>query len=818
MSNSLPSPNFLAGGGAMGAKIRAFDWSQTELNEPGIWPEALKTLTSVMLTAGQPMFIAWGPRRLLLYNDSYAPLLGRKEGGALGNPFAEVWSEAWEDVGPLFDKVFAGEPVHMENLRLTLDRREEPSEAFFTFSYTPVRDDSGNIAGLFCPCWETTAEVLAEQNRVKERDRQFALFLQMPGFVAVLAGPEHIYEYVNEAYLELTGPRHFIGRSVKEVLPELAGQGFYELLDQVYASGERVIAHSMPASLTGEPSPRYIDFVYEPIRDDLGKTTGIFVGGYDVTTHTEATAALREMNENLEARILEAATLLVSQEALIKTFFEHSSECHAILIDDGNGKFRYEEINPATLRLYNMTRDQVIGHTTNEMFGEAQADEMNAHFNACLKTLTPYRYEREQGNRIVEAIATPVPDAAGITRRIVVSARDVTERRALEQQLRQSQKMEAVGQLTGGLAHDFNNLLTGISGSLEMLEARLAQGRVHDLDRYLVAARGASKRAAALTHRLLAFSRRQTLDPKPTDANRLIADLTELIRRTAGPIIHLEFIAGAGLWLTAVDANQLENAILNLCINARDAMPDGGRLTIETTNKWLDERGARERDLSAGQYITVCITDTGAGMPADVVARAFDPFFTTKPLGEGTGLGLSMVYGFVRQSGGQARIYSELDKGTMVCLYLPRYYGNDEDIEQEAKITDALLSEHGEVVLVVDDEPTVRMLVGEILADLGYRTLEADDGKSGLKILESSSHIDLLITDVGLPGGINGRQLADVGLALRPGLKVLFITGYAENAVIGDGHLKRGMHVVTKPFALEALATRIKSIISSDRL
>lgn len=440
----------------MGTKIRGFDWRQSELGEPSLWPDPLKTLTNVMLAAGQPMFIAWGPRRLRLYNDAYAPLLGRKEPNALGQPFAEVWREALPDLNPLFDQVFAGEPVHIENLKLLLDRHGAPSEAYFTFSYTPVRDGNGSIAGLFCPCWETTAEVLAEQNRVKERDRQFALFRQMPGFVGVLAGPDHIYEYVNEAYLQISGPRDLIGRSIREVLPELDGQGFYELLDQVYASGDGVIARSMPISLTGEPAPRYLDFVYEPIRDEHGNITGIFVGGYDVTTHAEATAALKKLNDGLEERIVEAATLLVSQEALIKTFFEHSSECHAVLIDDGNGKFRYEEINPATLRLYNMRRDQVIGYTTNDLFGETLSAELNAHLNACLAKLAPHHYERAHGNGVVEAIATPVPDLAGVKRRVVVSARDVTERRTLEQQLRQSQKMEAVGQLTGGLAHDFN--------------------------------------------------------------------------------------------------------------------------------------------------------------------------------------------------------------------------------------------------------------------------------------------------------------------------------------------------------------------------
>lgn len=392
-------------------------------------------------------------------------------------------------------------------------------------------------------------------------------------------------------------------------------------------------------------------------------------------------------------------------------------------------------------------------------------------------------------------------------------AERTAELMAVEESLRQSQKMEAVGQLTGGLAHDFNNLLTGISGSLELVEARIAQGRFKELDRYIHVARGAAKRAAALTHRLLAFSRRQTLDPKPTDMNRLVAEMDDLVRRTVGPSITIEVVKAAGLWPTLVDPNQLESALLNLCINARDAMPDGGRLTIETANRWLDLHAAKERDLPAGQYISLCVSDTGTGMTPEVIERAFDPFFTTKPMGEGTGLGLSMIYGFVRQSGGQARIYSEIGKGTMVCLYLPRLFGETTDIEPMPEITDQHRSSDGETVLVVDDEPSVRMLITEVLEELGYNALEAEDGPAGLKVLEGPRRIDLLITDVGLPGGMNGRQLADAALRTRPELKVLFITGYAENAVIGDGHLKPGIHVLTKPFALESLAARIQDII-----
>jgi PAS domain S-box-containing protein len=399
--------------------------------------------------------------------------------------------------------------------------------------------------------------------------------------------------------------------------------------------------------------------------------------------------------------------------------------------------------------------------------------------------------------------------------------RDLTERREAQlelersrEQLFQAQKMEAVGQLTGGIAHDFNNLLTGITGSLELLRARIAQGRINELDRYITAAQGAASRAATLTHRLLAFSRQQTLEPKPVHANRLVSGLEELVRRTVGPGIAVETVLAAGLWPCLCDPNQLESAILNLCINARDAMPEGGRLTVETANAWLDDSGARERDMSTGQYVAICVTDTGTGMTADVVARAFDPFFTTKPAGKGTGLGLSMVYGFAKQSEGQARIYSEVGVGTTVKLYLPRFFGEAADDDARIQGAEPTRAESGETVLVVDDEPTVRMLIGDTLAELGYRAIEVGDAKSGLKLLESDVKIDLLITDVGLPGGMNGRQMADTARRSRPDLKVLFITGYAENAAIGNGHLEPGMHVLTKPFAMEKLASKIRAIIT----
>ena len=393
---------------------------------------------------------------------------------------------------------------------------------------------------------------------------------------------------------------------------------------------------------------------------------------------------------------------------------------------------------------------------------------------------------------------------------------EAEQRERIEEDLRQAQKMEAVGQLTGGLAHDFNNLLAGISGSLEMVRMRTAQGRMTELERYIEAALSSVGRAAALTHRLLAFSRRQTLDPKPIRVDRLVGSLEDLFRRTVGPSIQIETKLTGELWPVLCDPNQLENALLNLVINACDAMPEGGHLVIETANIALDKkRGASSNgplvNVPPGEYVALSVTDTGTGMSPTTMTRVFDPFFTTKPLGQGTGLGLSMIYGFVQQSGGHIHLRSEVGQGTTVTIYLLRHLGA---VGEAEVVTVAGLPAKGSaVVLVVEDELPIRMVIADVLSDLGYTVLEAGDGHSALKILEAGTLIDLLITDVGLPGGTNGRQLADAARLQRPDLKVLFITGYAESAAVRNGQMEQGMQVMTKPFALVALAAKIQGIL-----
>ncbi|MGF9757052.1 ATP-binding protein [Microvirga sp. 0TCS3.31] len=396
---------------------------------------------------------------------------------------------------------------------------------------------------------------------------------------------------------------------------------------------------------------------------------------------------------------------------------------------------------------------------------------------------------------------------------------EVAERLKAEEALRQAQKMEAIGQLTGGIAHDFNNLLTIIVGNIELLQRRLPED-ADRLQRAATHAMEATRRAATLTQRLLAFSRRQPLDPKPIDVNKLVAGMSDLLRRTLGEVVVLETVLGGGLWRSQADPNQLENAILNLAVNARDAMPDGGKLTIETANARLDEAyvAALAEPVPAGQYVLVAVSDTGTGMDKATMEKVFEPFFTTKEAGKGTGLGLSQVYGFVRQSNGHVRIYSELGEGTTIKIYLPRLIGSDEEPTEMPTKNPAMVRGTGETILVVEDEPDLRTYTTEALRDLGYRVLEAGDGRGALEIVVRHPEIELLFTDVVLAGGMNGRALSDEVSRRRPELPVLFTTGYTSNAIVHHGRLDPGMHLIGKPFTYAELASKVRRMLDGDQL
>jgi signal transduction histidine kinase/CheY-like chemotaxis protein len=409
-------------------------------------------------------------------------------------------------------------------------------------------------------------------------------------------------------------------------------------------------------------------------------------------------------------------------------------------------------------------------------------------------------------------IINKVHDEEGRVAGFAKVTRDLTERRTMEEQLRQVQKMEAIGQLTGGIAHDFNNLLTVISGNIETVQRRMSRTDP-GLYRYLEAAARAVERASTLTHRLLAYSRRQPLEPKPVELNRLIMGMSDLLGRTIGAHITIETVLAGGLWQVSADPNQVENAILNLAVNARDAMPDGGKLTLETANSYLDEAYARiNAEVTPGQYAMLAVSDTGIGMTPDVVEKAFEPFFTTKALGEGTGLGLSQVYGFIKQSGGHIKIYSELGEGTTVRLYLPRLRERPPVVHEDAPVAQPPPLGGQETILVVEDNDEVRAYTTDILRELGYEILEATEGDTALSLIASEPRIKLLFTDVGLPGPFNGRQIADEARKLRSDLKILFTTGYAQNAIIHQGRLDPGVQLIVKPFNFAGLAAKIRQM------
>ena len=642
--------------------------------------------------------------------------------------------------------------------------------------------------------------------------------LNSPESMILCWGREELSFFFNETYFPLLGPRlsWAMGAPFRAVWAD-AWEQAKPIIDDAIAGQSRRFT-DLPWKLATDrgAADTWFSFSYSRILDAEGEIAGLFIFTNETTARVLADQALarsqdelRALNETLEAQVAE-------RTAERDRLWETSPDLMVVAGFDGV----FRRVNPAWTTLLGYAEEELIGHHFTEFVVGDDHREAAGALELAAKGGKPRienRYRHKDGTvRHISWVAAPAGDMAYATGRDVTAEKQAADAlHRAEEQLRQSQKMEAVGQLTGGLAHDFNNLLTGVTGSLELMQTRIAQGQIRDVDRYVNAAQGAAKRAAALTHRLLAFARRQTLDAKPTDVNRLVRGMEELVQRTVGPEITVEPLVGAaGLWSTMVDPGQLENALLNLCINARDAMPGGGRITIETGNRWLDEHTARERDLPPGQYVSLCVSDTGMGMTPEVIGKAFDPFFTTKPIGQGTGLGLSMIYGFAKQSGGQVRIHSEVGQGTMVCIYLPRHLGKAETAELAAELADAPRAKDGQTVLVVDDEPTVRMLVSEVLEDLGYTAIEAADGAAGLKVLQSDARIDLLVTDVGLPGGMNGRQVADAARAARPDLKVLFITGYAENAVLSHGHLDPGMHVLTKPFAMEVLASRIKDLIS----
>ncbi|MET0185297.1 MAG: ATP-binding protein [Achromobacter sp.] len=874
---AVPYADIFVGDSEMADVMRRHDWTKTSLGPPEHWPQTLKSALRILLTSKFEMWVGWGPDVAFFYNDAYRPTLGRKHPDALARPTRDVWAEIWNDVKDRIGAVYNdGASTWDRALLLIINRSGYDEETYHTFSYSPLVGDTGAIEGLFCAVSEDTDRVISERRLRSLRETAAAITKadnrrDLTQAICDALGHAncdvpHATLYINDAEgvprLACTVGIAAGHRLAPHVMwqseaapgmqhPPIPGKATY-LIDLPEAD-------DLPAGPWSKPIRR---MAVVPLAAKGPLPTGYLVAGLNpyrpgvdgdidfVELMAGQIAAAFDHIGALEARTQERDRL--------RGLFQQAPGFICVLSGPNH---RYELVNESYRQL--VGRTDVEGLTARDILPQGGNEKIFDLLDQVYRTGRPFVGQdmtvmitgapgEAPTQRFLDFVFQPILDETATVSGIFAEGYDVTakvdaenalrrtnetlearihertadleaalerlreqarERELVESALRQAQKMEAVGQLTGGLAHDFNNLLASVSGSLELMHRRLQRGETGDLERYIAIGQGATKRAAALTHRLLAFSRRQTLDARPTDVNQLIRGMEELIRRSIGPQVSVEVVGATGLWSSQVDRNQLENALLNLCINASDAMPDGGRLTIETANKWMDERAAKERDLPPGQYISLCVTDTGTGMSPDVIARIFEPFYTTKPLGMGTGLGLSMVYGFARQSGGQVRAYSEVGMGTTLCIYLPRHDARGTEAESAA-VTEAPPAVSGVgTVLLVDDETAIRALVQESLTEAGYTVIESDTGAAALAVLQSNIAIDLLITDVGLPGGINGRQVADGGRQHRPNLKVLFITGYAENAVIGNGQLEPGMHLLTKPFALNVLAERVGELM-----
>ena len=880
---------FLSHDGELARLISVFDWSATSLGPIGQWSQGTKAVVSLILQSPVPIVTLWNEDGVMIYNDAYSVFAGGRHPQLLGSKVREGWPEVADFNDHVMKSGLAGQTLAYSDQELTLHRRGEPEQVWMNLDYSPIMDEAGQPVGVMAVVVETTGKVRAERQLRGERERLRKMFEQAPGFMAMMTGPDHVFQDANSAYLALVGYRDILGRPIREALPEIIDQGFVRILDHVRDTGLRHIGRGAKVALARRPgSPpeeRFVDFVFQPIVEEDGRTAGIFVQGNDVTDQKRAELALRRETRHLE--VLNRLGAELAAELDLEKVVQLTTDAGVELTGAAFGAFFYNVFDDAGGRymLYALSgieraafdgfpmprKTAIFSHTFDGdgviRSGDITADPKYGSFepykgmpNGHLPVRSylavpvvsrsgevigglffghpePDRFE-EDHERLIVGAAGQVAIALDNARLFQSAQKELAERRRAEEALqelnarleqkvadeiaerlkteealRQSQKMESLGQLTGGVAHDFNNLLQVISGNLQLL-SRDVSGNDKARRRVENALSGV-QRGSKLASQLLAFGRRQPLEPKVVNVGRLVRGLEELLRRTLGEDIIVETATDVDVGNTFLDPAQIENALLNLAINSRDAMETGGRLTIEARNAVLDEDYVKhEPDVVAGNYILLSVADTGTGMTPEVLAQVFEPFFSTKPVGKGTGLGLSMVYGFVKQSGGHIKIDSETGRGTTIKLYFPRVYRQEDAVADPEQ---GPISGGTETILVAEDDEQVRATVVEMLGDLGYRVLKAKDAAGALNVVESGIPIDLVFTDVVMPGPVTSTELARYAQARLPDVAVLFTSGYTQDSIVHDGRLDADVDLLSKPYTREALARKIRQVLNSQQ-
>ena len=846
MSSISPAPApapaaWPVGGGECGALIRAFDWGRTPLGPSHDWSPALRTTVSNIVNSPVPKVLMWGDDHIMIYNDGYAGIAGARHPRALGADVASVWPDLWDWNRDILTRGFAGEVVAFHDQPMMLARDDgAPQRYFLDLFYTPVHLDDGGVGGVMCTVIDNTARIGAEVAVAASAGELRAITDALPVLISYVSA-DLVYRFANSYYHDWFGltPEQVTGRHLRDVLGETVHAERLPLIERALA-GESIQSEGRMPHRDG--GYRRADIRYLPRIEADGTVLGFHVLVTDIEERARREAEVRVSNERFRA----------AMEAV-----------HGVLwTNTADGRMLGDQ--PGWQALTGQDATAYSGYGWADAVHPDDADATIAAWKAAVAARSVFIFEhrvrRHDGawrNCLIRAL--PIKDATGEIVEWVGVHTDITEQRAAEQTLRdqaehlqrqvrhreraeeqlrqlnenlearviaeigerrqaeaalaQAQKMETIGKLTGGVAHDFNNLLQVVSGNLQLLAKDIAGN--DRAERRVTNAMAGVSRGSKLAAQLLAFGRRQALEPKVVNVTRFVQGMDDMLRRAIGEGIEVETIFGGGLWNCFIDPVQIENALLNLAINARDAMNGTGKLTIELGNTHLDDAYARRHEeVEAGQYVMLAVSDTGSGMAPDIIAKVFEPFFSTKSEGKGSGLGLSMVYGFVKQSGGHVKIYSEVGEGTTIKLYLPR----SREAEDVEVIVDSGAIEGGtETVLVVEDDDEVRATVVEMLGDLGYRVLKAIDAQSALNVIESGIPIDMLFTDVVMPGTLKSPELARKAKERLPDLAVLFTSGYTENSIVHGGRLDAGVELLSKPYTREALARKFRHVLANQR-